>query len=307
MSLGIVFSGQGSQYPEMFNKLSLHKSNAVTNLATKLNLSLMPCIDLGHEQLFENKFAQPLIVGYEYLAWQMIAPYLPAPTAMTGYSLGEISAFASSAALPLDDLLSLTKIRSNLMSACGEHQSCMAAISGLNFDKILATCNQFDCYISIINGSDQYVIGGLNDNLTNCIDYIANLEQNIKVTKLDVAVASHTPILKTAGEKFYTELEKYNDCHLSAKIVSGVSANVHYNPMNLMNELSKQVYTTIQFNKAIRVMYELGTTVILEIGPGRALANIIKKYNLSLKVKSVDDFNSVDGLINWVNKNVNMG
>ena len=61
----------------------------------------------------------------------------------------------------------------------------------------------------------------------------------------------------------------------------------------------------IHFSHAVEVMQELGVNVILELGAGKALTNIINNLNLGLKVRSFNDFSSLAGIVNWVNKILN--
>ena len=304
MGLGVVFSGQGNQYLEMLRKLFQYNHEAVAELAQQSGIKLIPEIVLTSQQLFANHYAQPLIAGYEYLLWQEISSHIPAPLVMSGYSLGEMTAFAVSAGLSLEELLASVKIRAQLMDADTSQKSGLVAISGLNKQQLLSVCEEFCCYLAIQNGSDQFVIGGESNALSSCVKRLTNLPQQVKITPLEVSVASHTPLLRAASNEFAVYLNSHAAAKLAVKLVAGISANIHYTASTYIPELARQIQTTIYFNRVVEVMYEAGADVILEIGPGKALSGIIKKCLPQVVIKSVDDFKSIDGLIAWVNKNL---
>lgn len=303
MSLGIVCCGQGNQYPEMFKKLNDYNPKLVEDLSAKLGLVLIPQIRLSTEDFYSNVYAQPLIAAYEYLLWQEISKNINVPpVVMSGYSLGEISAFSCSSKLDLDTLITITKKRAQLMSNNESPKSGLVAITGLNSLKLSEICEKYKCHIAIENDLEMFIIGGLTTDLDNCINNINNLGLSVKITRLNVSVASHTPLLSSASVSFTKYLEPYKMLPLDTKIISGISANINYTSSTLIPDLGKQLQSTILFDKVINVMYEAGATMILEIGPGNNIAGIIKKYNLPIVVKSVDDFSSINGLITWLNK-----
>ncbi len=299
MGLGIIFSGQGDQYPQMFNKLYKYNPDKVDSLSQHLGINLIPEIDLGITELYDNRYAQPLIASYEYLIWQELSLHLEAPIAFAGYSLGEVVAYACAANLDLLNTIKLAKTRASLMSI--QNNGKLMAVSGLDKSKLAAICDRFQCYIAIYNNYDQYIIGGEALDIDLCRSYLKTLIPSPKLTLLNVTVAAHTPLLYESGIKFYDYLQQYKDLKLEAKCVSSTAA-IHYDAISLLNDLAKQLYSPILFDSVIQVLYELGVTILLEIGPGRALSNIIKQYNLPLKVKAIDDFHNINGIVNWVNK-----
>ena len=188
------------------------------------------------------------------------------------------------------------------MNACGEGESALAAVLGLNCVSLNTICGKFNCYVAIMNGREQYIIGGKTTDLNQCLAHLALVTPPLKLSKLDVAIASHTPLLRSAGILFADYLSQYQSLQLSQRLITGVSASVCYSADAFIPDLARQLYSTIKFDQVIQVLYELGATTILEIGPGHGLSNIIKQYSLPFKVKSIDDFSSVTGIITWLNK-----
>ncbi|MBY0545512.1 MAG: hypothetical protein K2Q14_08220, partial [Gammaproteobacteria bacterium] len=88
---------------------------------------------------------------------------------------------------------------------------------------------------------------------------------------------------------------------LNYRIVSGINANVQYDAPSALHDLARQTCQMIQFDRVISVLTELGASIILEVGPGKALSHIIQQQNLPIIVKSIDDFKNFSEIANWVN------
>lgn len=328
MGLAIVFSGQGNQYPTMFNKFAAelnsrapvmkqlagvhnyketnHFGKDIKFISHFLKIDILPTINLDSKQLFSNQCSQPIIASHGFLIWSYLKDYLPKPVAMAGYSLGELTAIAASANFDLSVILELTVARAKFMlEAAATAPSRLVAIRGVGIEHLKIICQENNCYIAIINAPGQCIIGGKIDDLAKCEDCIKRLPGQIKLTALNVGVASHTPLLATASSNFASYLLKYSKSILQNRIVSGVNANVQYKLQDALGLLACQISHTINFEMVVQVLFELGADVILEIGPGNALSKIIHEQNPAIKTKSIDDFNNLLEVISWINKYTN--
>ena len=90
MSLALLFPGQGTQYAGMLSWLE-SEPRAIPVLAAMAT-------DLGQDWRARlndeawsrtNRVAQSLMTGVTLAAWQALAPYLPQPTVVAGYSVGD--------------------------------------------------------------------------------------------------------------------------------------------------------------------------------------------------------------------------
>lgn len=308
MGLGIVCSGQGNQSFGMFSSLAAYpESEALINkLEQQLLCQLFPQILLSEQELFTNHYAQPLIAGLSYVQWQLLKEQLPVPTAFAGYSLGELSAYACGGACDFNVLIDLAKKRAELMdTAAQQHQpSTLLAISGISQEQLLQNCSIFSVYPAIQNSRDNWVVGGLVTDLQCLYNMLSLKFPMFKLTWIKVSLASHTLLLNNASKGFAEYLGKQSWRDLTAPIVATVDNQVIYAAKDGIESLSQQISKMIHFSHAVEVMQELGVTVILELGSGKALTNIINNLNLGLKVRSFSDFSSLAGIVNWVNKNL---
>ncbi|MBX9866968.1 MAG: hypothetical protein K2Y14_08620, partial [Burkholderiales bacterium] len=151
---------------------------------------------------------------------------------------------------------------------------------------------------------DSYVIGGLKTKLQQLSVALTQTYPMAKLVMLKVELASHTPLLHSASQAFLAQLMQQAWSPFSAPIIASVDNQVLYQAKDGLNLLSRQISETIYFSRTIEVMYELGATVILELGSGNALSSIVNNLQLPLKVRSFNDFSSVAGMVNWVRKNL---
>jgi [acyl-carrier-protein] S-malonyltransferase len=88
MSLAILFPGQGTQHAQMLPWLDGAGSEALAPLVEAFGPGWRSRLaDLEWAQ--RNEVAQPLITGLCLAAWRVLAPLLPPPAVIVGYSVGE--------------------------------------------------------------------------------------------------------------------------------------------------------------------------------------------------------------------------
>ena len=308
MGLGIICTGQGNQSSDMFSGLANYPQlqPQLDLLSKTLKCAVLPQISLDAESLFSNQYAQPLIASLAFLQWQLLKDQLELPVAFAGYSLGELSAYACSAGCDFATLLDLTQSRARLMNQAAAlwPESGLLAVSGLPQNLLMDLVNTNECYVAIINARDSYVIGGLKTNLQQLSAALTQTYPMAKLVMLKVELASHTTLLSTASQAFLAQLMQQKWQPLSAPIIASVDNQVLYQAKDGLSLLSRQISETIHFSRTVEVMHELGATVILELGSGKALSAIVNNLQLPLKVRSFNDFSSVDGVVNWVRKNL---
>jgi [acyl-carrier-protein] S-malonyltransferase len=308
VGLGIICTGQGNQNGGMFSGLANYSQlDAQLNVLSKrLGCEILPQIALGNECLFGNQYAQPLIASLTFLQWQLLKDELELPVAFAGYSLGELSAYACSGACDFMTLLDLAQTRANLMNKAAQQsaESGLLAVSGLPQRVLTNLIQEHGCYLAIVNAPDSCVLGGIKINLQHLGSKIMQSYPMAKLTELKVELASHTPVLSAASVEFEEYLAQQMWQPLSAPIIASIDNQVIYAAKDGLGSLSRQISETIYFSRTIQIMYELGASVILELGSGKSLSAIVNNLQLPLKVRSFNDFNNVTGVIQWVQKNL---
>ena len=306
MGLGIICVGQGKQSKTMFAellKICPELKPQLDYYQKQFGYKLYPLIDLSDTELYANKNAQPLIVLHSCLQWQALHKYLAVEVkAVSGYSLGELTAYAVAKAFSLDKLIKLAITRANIMdNVTIGIKSGLTAFSGIDLIAVRNQATVYSCYIAIENSREQIIIGGNLDNLCQLEQVIAEQYPSIKQTRLKVQVASHTPIMANAEQQFYNVLDILEWNGLEYPIIASITGEVVYTKAIAITTLSQQLSHTVKFQQLMTIMSELGVDVVLELGSGNSLSRAINQLNLPLKARSISEFATLEGVATWVN------
>ena len=64
--------------------------------------------------------------------------------------------------------------------------------------------------------------------------------------------------------------------------------------------LAGQLATTLDWRACMQAAVEMGARVFLELGPGKALTRMLLDADPTLAARSVDEFRSLEGAVDWV-------
>lgn len=288
----ILCPGQGCQDEGMFD---LARADA---RAAAFIDRCAPYIDMTH--MFENRAAQPLVVAATLAMWEALRERIPAPALAAGYSIGELAAYSVAGALEPEQTVALAAQRAGLMDQAAQEEQTMAALTGLPVDRAQELVRQAGFEVAIITGEDSCIAGGLLVNL-------AALEQAAQASgarfqRLPVAIASHTRLMAGAAASFGRILGEAGFSPQSCPVLSGVAAMRITRTQDALEHLSRQVAQTIQWSACMDAAVESGATVVLELGPGCALARMFRNRHPDLPCRSVSEFRSLDGIVNWLER-----
>lgn len=297
-----IFPGQGSQYVGMGKYFydNFKESKDVFDRADDiLKFNLSDKIFNGTmDEISETKITQPgiLTVSMAILeALKSICDIKPFCTA--GLSLGEYSALICSGFLDFTQAIPLVQKRAEFMvSSLSDGEYGMTAVIGLSEEKILKVIDEVKNYgvleVANYNCPGQIVVSGEVSALEKAEELF--LENGaIKSVRLSVKAPFHTSFLSSAAEKFKVELSNINFEESKIPVISNVTAEeISYD--SLVGLLSKQVMSSVLWEKSVHKMIEMGTDVFVEIGPGRTLSGFIKKIDRKITVLNVEDQASLE-------------
>ncbi len=175
----------------------------------------------------------------------------------------------------------------------------LVSIKGLSKIVIERLCKDAQCYIAIENSPIHYLVGGEEAALARFLESAALTPLFEKARRLRVSVPSHTPLLLSAVKPFTALLQECNIQDPSLPVLAGIDANSIARKGGILKTLPAQIAQTICFEKVLRTAVEQGVSVFLEIGPGQALASMVRALSLPVEVKSLDDFASITGAEEW--------
>ena len=300
MGLGLLFPGQGSQHPGMFEGWTAHTKSILTALRQEIGEEAN---EVAPEVMFQNGVAQPLIVAYELALYMTLQPLLPKPMLVLGYSVGEIAACAAADMLTPEAAVALARRRATIMDQAASPGRGMTAVRGLPLARIRQLAADSCTEVAIENGSDHAVLGGTAAGLAS-VEAAATAAGARTVRRLGVSISSHTSELATAAPPFRVELEQALCRDPAVPIISGIWAKPQYHREAVVDNLAHQLHTCIRFSDALAMARECGATCFLEVGPARALTQIVADLLPEVPTRPVDAFRTPEGIAAWVDRHI---
>jgi [acyl-carrier-protein] S-malonyltransferase len=296
MGLGLLFPGQGAQHSQMLPWLEAQPGALSTLAALARHLGPGWRESLSDPVwLHANVVAQQLMTGVSLAAWQVLAPQLPPPAVVAGYSVGELAAFAAAGVFDTATVLGLAAARAQAMNdSVAGRDTGLLAVQGPRALSLAEAALP----IAIRIGAERVIVGGLGAELDSCAACWS--AAGLRCTRLPIAIASHTPFMAAAAAAFATRLAGTELQAPRAAIVCNFTGTASRNTGALASALAGQIASTVRWDDCMDSVAERGVRCVLEVGPGSALAAMWRERHPDVPVRSVDEFQGPEGVLGWV-------
>ena len=301
MKLAFVFPGQGSQSVGMLDSFAQNEAvQAALNEAREaLSDDVTALIAQGPaEELNLTVNTQPAMLLSSvamYRAWQALGGQEPA--VMAGHSLGEYSALTAAGVFELTDALQLVRFRAQAMQeAVPVGVGGMAAIIGLDDEAVQSVCDQA-AQTGIVepvnfNSPGQVVIAGEKAGIEKaCV--LAKEAGAKRALVLPVSAPFHSSLLEPARVALAQKLKTVPMHAACVPVVANFDVQVHDSAEAIAQALADQAAGAVQWVKTIRKFEQDGVTHIIECGPGRVLAGLIKRITSNIQVRNINSEESL--------------
>lgn len=310
MKLAFVFPGQGSQTVGMLDSFS---ENEVVQKALKtaneaLGEDLAQMIHTGPaESLNMTVNTQPGMLTASvalYQAWLALGG--KKPEVMAGHSLGEYSALTAAGVFDLADAVKLVRFRAKVMQeAVPVGQGGMAAIIGLSDEAVAKVCSDAAAHGVVepvnFNSPGQVVIAGEKAAVEKACE-LAKAEGAKRALVLPVSAPFHSSLMKPASVALQAKLNETAMNVPQIDVIANVDVKVHHDKDAIVAALAAQAAGAVQWVKTIQAFKEMGVTHIVECGPGRVLAGLIKRIDSSIVVKNINSQDSLVAVLEEINQ-----
>jgi len=302
LSFAFVFPGQGSQSVGMLCALGEQHSVLVRTfeeVSDTLGHDLWALSQNGPaEQLNLTGNTQPAMLAAGVGVWRVWEERGgPAPAWMAGHSLGEYTALVCAGAIELADAAGLVAHRSRLMQeAVPEGRGAMAAILGLQDAQVEAVCREVAGHqvVEVVNFNSpgQVVIAGHRDAVARAMVQ-AKAAGAKRALAIPVSVPAHSALMRPAAEDLAEHLDRVRIRAPRIPVIHNASVTVSSDPGEIRALLQRQLYSPVRWVETVRLMGAQGASTVVEGGPGRVLAGLVKRIDRKLSGRCIQDPDSL--------------
>lgn len=264
----LIFPGQGSQFPGM---------SAGLDLGWTRDDALIGIMENGPEDtLKQTTNAQKAVFAVTAALWEKSG--LDDPAMTMGHSLGEYMALVASRAISVRECYALVERRARAMQdAIPGRSGAMAAVLGLSADDVARLIEPVqNVWVANLNSPTQVVISG---DASAVKDAAIVLKENgaKRVVPLDVAVASHCPLMEPAGKSLREYLKGVRLERPHSRVVFNATAREESDPEKIRENLALQLVSPVRWEESVRYAADQGIGRFIEIGPKSVLAPLVKR------------------------------
>ena len=284
-----VFPGQGAQYEGMGKDLydTYPLARELFEEANEiLGFRITDIMFSGtSEELQQTRVTQPAVMIHSYIKSQVCT--IEKPNMVAGHSLGEYSALVAAKALRFEDGLKLVAKRALAMQhACEQRPSTMAAVIGLEDEKVEEICQQIQYEIVVaanFNCPGQVVISGTIEGVEKACEVLKTAGAR-RALKLRVGGAFHSPLMNVAAEELKEAIMQTEFQQPRCPVYQNVDARPYTNPEDIRRNLLAQLTSPVRWTETVRNMVRDGATEFYEFGPGDVLKGLIRKISPEVTV-----------------------
>ena len=291
-NLALVFPGQGSQKIGMLADMAAQYpvvEQTFAEASSVLGYDLWDMLQNGaQEDINLTERTQPLLLTASVAIWRIWSEKGGAkPALMAGHSLGEWSALVCSGVVAFTDAVKLVQQRGKFMQAAvPAGEGAMAAIIGLDDDKITAACESSaqGQVVSAVNFNSpgQVVIAGhaeaVDRGIAACKEAGAK-----KAMPLPVSAPFHTSLMRPAADQLAEQIRATTFSAPEVLIVHNVNAKTESDPEKIKELMIEQIYNPVLWVDCVKALAEQGIEITVECGPGKTLSGMSKRIDRSLK------------------------
>ena len=291
-----VFPGQGSQSVGMLDAWNGHPvvRETLAEASDALGQDLGVLIREGpKETLALTTYTQPVMLVAGVAAFRVwMAETAALPAVVAGHSLGEYSALVAAGVLSLASAVPLVRFRAQAMQdAVPVDTGAMAAIMGMPADKVIEGCaealrtfgsNTLEV-VEAVNFNDplQTVIAGSRAAVDKACELLKASGAK-RALPLSVSAPFHSSLMKPAAEKLRERLTTIEFSVPQIPVVNNIDVTVETSADRIRAALYRQAFGPVRWVECVQAIKSRGVTTLIEGGPGRVLAGLVKRIDPEL-------------------------
>jgi [acyl-carrier-protein] S-malonyltransferase len=305
-----IFPGQGSQSVGMLDAWGDHPVVAQTlvEASDALGEDIAKLIHDGPKDILAlTTNTQPvmLVAGVaNYRVW--MSEVGVAPTAVAGHSLGEYAALVAAGVLTLTQAAPLVRLRAQAMQdAVPVGIGAMAAILGMDALRVAAGCAEVTLsfgpgsaeVVEAVNFNDpaQTVIAGSKAAVEKACEVLKSNGAK-RALPLPVSAPFHSSLMKPAAEKLKERLATMEFALPQIPLVNNIDVAVEVDGDRIRDALYRQAFGPVRWVECVQALKARGLGTLVECGPGKVLAGMVKRIDVELAGFPLLDPSSLEDL-----------
>ncbi len=297
--IGILFSGQGAQYPGMMKDL-YDEETAAKELFDKADdvlgrkISAL-CFEGSQEELNLTHNTQPCMLAGDLAAAMILKAHGIHADAVAGFSLGEYAALAYAGAISFEDVFSVIQIRADAMQeAVAPGEGAMAAFIGAKAEQVEEICEKVNHgYVVAANYNSpvQTVVSGTATGVDEACKLAE--EKGLRFIKLAVSAPFHCALMEPAARKLETAFKNISFQRPLIPVYMNVDGKPVIDEEAYAELLVKQAMSPVRWTKTLENMQADGIDIFIECGAGKTLSGLVKKTLKGVKVLRVENMKTL--------------
>ena len=276
--VGILFPGQGSQYPGMADPWLEHPAgNAVLQETSDILGWDLVEASRDAEALKRTDVVQLTLFACDLAAFAVLKAEGVPCHAAAGHSLGEYAALVASGAVALHPGITALAARAEAMATASEETpGAMTALIGMSPEDAHSVCDVAGrgdiLAVANENGPKQIVLSGSVAAIERAEELARS--RGGKAVRLPVAGAFHSPLMAGAVQPVREAVSRIEFRHPEFPLVPNASGKPTTQPLVLRDLLSRHLISPVRWETSMRAMADMGITWFVESGPGNVLGKL---------------------------------
>lgn len=282
----LLFPGQGSQHAGMTRDLysynEVFRSSVdwlsdilLGDIGLDLRRVLYPSASEVAEAdrlLGSLSVGQPAVFVVEYALAQLCQSLGLCPQLVVGHSVGAYAAATVAGIMDPVDALRLVAARGQLLDRLPQGAMLAVPLGAADVAKFLMP----DLELAVVNGPHQCVVSGPRTKIVDLRSRLAG--QSIDSTLLRIPTAGHSSAVTAISDEFAERATRITLRPSSIRFISDVRPNDDRPPVTSSEYWVQHLRQAVHFSDALEKVLALREPILLEVGPGRALARLVHEH-----------------------------